>query len=173
LLPKRISQRFVLRAVVLGSALVLNGCTGCGALSPFAYPHAWDFTRSKPKDTELVGTYWVLKTSGSPPSFRLTSDVRITLNADHTAAVYGIPEYDPSGERIECIVSTSGTWEVGAGSDLTLEFWPKDADRRQHGTSQCGRSNTPLWLLGQRKPYRLYLCIGDPDSDVGIEFSRN
>jgi hypothetical protein len=158
----------------LAAVLVLLFTCGCAVsgLSPFAYPHFWDFTKSQPKESDLVGTYVILKTSGSLPSFHSAPNVRVTLNADHTAAFSAIPEYDEWGETLMCTSFASGTWKLSRIGEWTVNFWPNERSPNKTGRQECDSMNTPFWVLGQRAPFRLFLSIGDPDNDTGIEFRR-
>ena len=136
----------ILATTVVLSVLPLTGCLGaCSALSPFAYPHAWDFARSRPKDSDLVGIYKVLKVSGSPAGLQSTATVQIVLRADHTAEISAIPEYDGFGERIVSILTGKGTWQSQMLGEVTLQFFPSKIPptrpRRASTTSLSGFSD--------------------------------
>ena len=168
----KISLANVLPAAAVAILLMLaSGCALSG-ISPFAYPHFWDFTGSEPKQSDLVGTYVVLKISGSPPSFHSTGNVRVILNSDHTASLSEIPEYDGFGEKLLCPRFASGTWQLYGSGEWTVNFWPNKVGQAKTGVEECDVLNTPFWVLGHNAPYRLYLPIGDPDEDTGIEFRR-
>jgi len=166
-------ERSVPKLAGAAGLLLCLALSGCGlaaftGISPFAYPHFWDFTNATPTESEIAGKYVVLKISGSPPNFRKDSDIWIYLNTDHTASFSHIPEYDGVGEKLLCTKSASGTWKAREGE---INFWP-DKNASKTGVPECDDMNTPLTMLGHGAPYRLYLYVGDPDNDTGIEFRR-
>ncbi len=142
-----------------------------------SYPWFWDYTRAKPKEADLAGKYEVLK-------IRLSTDLAkslqegkpsVMLNADHTALLDNFPRFDGLGDRVDCSRTGTADWsldkDLGAsgGWQLALKNY-----RQSAAASACGEKNSiwPVLLLGQKPPYRLYLTVGDPDSDTGIEFQR-
>ena len=95
----------------------------------FSYPPFWDYSKTKPVDTDLVGSYRVLKLRlPSDLSRQVTEkDSRITLNADHTATLTAVPEFDGFGQKLECRWSGSATWElndkINVGWGWSVAFW--------------------------------------------------
>ncbi len=158
--------------------LLCSLCVGCN-VPLFSYPRLWDYTKTRPKDAELVGTYRVLK-------LRLTSDLsrsvreretRITLKADHTADLADVPEFDGFGQKLECRLSGSATWqlddEINSGWGWSVAFQNYHPTEKVT-THECNYENT-IWgilVLSRHAPYRLDAIVGDPDSDTGIEFER-
>src|SRR6267154_2591841 len=72
-----------------------------------SYPHFWEYTKAKPRDEDLVGTYQLLK-------LRLPSDLErtvrekdpiITLRADHTVVFTEVPKFDGFGQKLVCRLS--------------------------------------------------------------------
>lgn len=151
---------------------MLSGCALSG-LSPFAYPRPWDYTRKKPTDSSLVGSYHLLKLSNSPDGVDPKGTFKIVLRADKTAELENIPQLDGFGEHKLCDFSGSGQWEVldlGQG-DLRLSVLHLKETRQSY---KCPPSfNIDFMLLGKSAPHRLYLVFGDPDSDIGMEFKRD
>jgi hypothetical protein len=143
------------------------------------YPRFWDYTKTRPKDADLVGSYRVL-------SLRLTSDLSravkereslITLKEDHTAILANVPEFDGFGDTLQCRLSGSATWsldnEINYGWGWSVAFQNYHALTKQP-PAECKYENT-MWgilILSRRTPYRLYAIVGDPDSDTGIEYER-
>jgi hypothetical protein len=193
-MPKMLKVATCMTTVFLGAAAcivcsLLVGCAGLSGLSPFAYPHFWDYTRRQPKEPELVGSYKIRKLSRAsfvPASFRPSKDVWMVLNADHTAVLSGIPAFDGFGDVMLCAFSGPATWTTYA---RTSDWWVDLRSKLQKGSGRlepsgkradsvlpkldCGANwNQPLLVLGQHAPYRLYLTVGDPDEDVGIEFQK-
>lgn len=142
-----------------------------------SYPWFWDYTRAKPKESDLSGGYEILK-------IRLSTDLAkrirkqqplVTLNPDHTALLSNFPPFDGFGDRVDCSRSGTADWsldkDLGASSGWQLAF---KHYRPSTAVAACGQENAiwPVLLLGQKPPYRLYLTVGDPDSDTGIEFQK-
>jgi hypothetical protein len=155
--------------IMLG--VVIAVLLGCGR------PHGWDYTAVSPKETDLVGTYKVTRYNGEIDSiegFSRRNSIQVVLNADHTTRVSEFPQFDGFGDFVICKLSESGTWEFGRGPGAEIRFKfksvPKSKDDSRHGRECSGDFEIPL--LGHRPPYSLYLSIGDPDSDTGIELQR-
>ena len=173
-MSKQPMNAFVLSCLMLMCSL----CGGCN-FPLVSYPRFWDYTKTRPKDAELVGTYRVLQ-------LRLPSDLgrsvrerdtRITLKADHTADLADLPEFDGFGEKLECRLSGSATWrldeEINSGWGWSVVFQNYHPTNKAT-TRECNYENT-IWgilVLSRHAPYRLYSIVGDPDSDTGIEFER-
>ncbi len=163
-------------AIVIFSCSLLAGCKVPPLLS---YPRIWDYTRTKPKDTDLVGTYKVLK-------LRLPTELNrsvrerestITLKADRTAILTDVPMFDGFGDTLVCRLSGSVNWELDQGFSGRLG-WSLNFQHYQPATkpttSECNYEST-VWsmdILSRHAPYRLYATVGDPDSDTGVEFER-
>jgi len=163
-------------AIVIFSCSLLAGCKVPPLLS---YPRIWDYTRTKPKDTDLVGTYKVLK-------LRLPTELNrsvrerestITLKADRTAILTDVPMFDGFGDTLVCRLSGSVNWELDQGFSGGLG-WSLNFQHYQPATkpttSECNYEST-VWsmdILSRHAPYRLYATVGDPDSDTGVEFER-
>ena len=142
-----------------------------------SYPWFWDYTRAKPKESDLPGGYKILK-------IRLSTDLAkqireqqpsVTLSADHTALLANFPRFDGFGDRVDCTRSGIADWsldkDLGASDGWQLAF---KNYRPSMPAAACGQEDSiwPVLLLGQKPPYRLYLTVGDPDSDTGIEFQK-
>ncbi len=166
-------RTFVLPYLALLSCLL----AGCRPPPLMSYPWSWDYTRAKPKESDLVAQYKILKirlTDGLAKPIR-EQDPSVTLNADHTASLFKFPHFDGFGDRVDCSLSGTANWSldeglgIGDGWQLKIENYRSDAQAKE-----CGPGNAawPIVLLGQKPPYRLYLSVGDPDSDTGIEFQR-
>ena len=157
--------------------LVLSGCNLPHLL--FAYPRFWDYSKTRPKDADLVGTYRVLK-------LRLPSDLSravkeressITLKADHTAALANVPVFDGFGDTLKCSLSGSATWSL---DDAINSGWGWSvAFQNYHPSSatiagECHYENSTwgILILSRHRPYRLYAIVGDPDSDTGVEYQK-
>lgn len=142
-----------------------------------SYPWFWDYTKVKPKESDLLGTYKILK-------IRLSTDLAgqirkqqpsVVLNADHTALLTYFPRFDGFGDRVQCKRSGTADWslskDLGASDGWQLAF---ENYRPSAAAFACDQEDSiwPVLLLGQKPPYRLYLTVGDPDSDTGVEFQK-
>ena len=99
------------------------------------------------------------------------------MNADHTAILADVLEFDGFGQKLECRLSGSATWEL---DDKVNDGWGWSvAFQNYHSASKvtnpkCNYENS-IWrilILSRHAPYRLYDIVGDPDSDTGIEYAR-
>jgi len=163
-------------AIVIFSCSLLAGCKVPPLLS---YPRFWDYTRTKPKDADFVGTYKVLKLR-LPTELSLSVREResaITLKADRTAILTDAPMFNGFGDTLVCRLSGSVNWELdqglsgGLGWSLTFQHYQAAT---KPTTGECNYENT-MWsmdILSRNAPYRLYRTVGDPDSDTGVEFKR-
>jgi hypothetical protein len=102
-------------------------------------------------------------------------DSTITLKADHTAVFTDVPEFDRFGDSIICRLSGSVNWkldnEVSSGLSWSVVF--EDYLPATESTlPECVYDGWSLYVLGRRAPHRLYVIVGDPDSDAGVEFGR-
>ena len=165
-----------LSAIVVFSSLLLAGCRPLPLLS---YPWFWDYTSTKPKDADLVGAYKILKVRLPSDLGRLVreKDPVLTLNADHTATLIDVPEFDGFGDDLVCRLSGSANWsldhEFSGGLGWSVAFQSYHPTTKPT-TRECQYENSvwTIFILSQHAPYRLYATVGDPDSDTGIEFNR-
>jgi hypothetical protein len=164
-----------LLAISILSCLFLEGCRPLPLLS---YPWFWDYSKTKPTDAEIVGTYTILKLRlpnelGSAMRQRNTA---IKLEPDHTAVLIDFPEFDDAGEKLACTLSGNANWSFD--DEISSLGWSvvfKDYHPLKTPTAQECQFENRVWgilILNQRVPYRFYLDVGDPDSDTGIEFKR-
>lgn len=174
-------RRFVWLLATVALCVFLAGCAGLSGSSPFAYPRHWDYTRKKPAEIDLSGTYQILQVrtteidgiSNLIQSFRNRKDVSVKLNSDHTAILFNIPSFDVDKEKLTCSFSGHAKWLLwGDGTGWEIRF---DADYPVGSPETTPGACGPQWqdgmtVLGQAPPYRLWLGIGDPDDDTGIEF---
>jgi hypothetical protein len=169
---------WLLTVVVMG---VLQGGCALTGLSPFAYPRLWDYTRAKPAELSLSGVYRIrqVRTAGGDSAtgliqtFRTRTDVTVTVNRDGTATLLNIPAFDLSGEKMNCSFSGLAKWQLFGDGDWVIRFDAVHVTGPSDNVVQepCGSQwNDGMNILGQAPPYRLWLGIGDPDNDTGIEF---
>jgi hypothetical protein len=166
---------------VMISILLCLPLVGCTVPVPlFSYPPFWDYSKTKPAEADVVGSYRVLKLRlPSDLSRQVTEkDSRITLSADHTATLTAVPDFDGFGQKLECRWSGSATWKlndkinIGWGWSVAFEnFRPSS---KVTTAQDCNRQDF-VWgilILSRHPPYRLYEIVGDPDSDTGVEYER-
>ena len=161
---------------VLITLLICFLFVGCN-IPIFSYPRFWDYTKAKPKDADLVGSYRVLKVRLSGELARMVTEKKsqITLNADHTAILTDVPEFDEFGEKLECRLSGSAKWKlddgINSGSGWSVAFQDYHPSFKMT-IPGCGFEDTTwgISILSRHAPYRLYESVGDPDSDTGIEY---
>jgi len=161
-------------ASLLGITIVSFLLAGCN-IPLFSYPHLWDFTKTKPDEASLVVSYKILRVSlpGDLARAVRANEPSIKLSANHSAVLTNYPEFDGFGETLICRNSSSVTWKLSGYDNsgwkvaYTIERRARDA-----GSPECGEGTSFLTMLGRQAPYRLYLTVGDPDSNAGIDFER-
>jgi hypothetical protein len=159
---------------------------GCSLPSPFAYPRFWDFPTAKPDAGEIAGSYQILdarspelgKTGALVTDFRSHKIVVLTLNRDHTVVFAGLLQFDPFGQKLTCSYLGTASWRLDGennGGSWSVDFIDyRAATPHDNAARQCPNENA-IWgilILGRHAPYRLWLTVGDPDGDTGIEFKR-
>jgi hypothetical protein len=162
-------------AILFLVASLLLGCTA----SPLAYPRFWDYSRERPNELDLLGTYKFFKSSGSfgyGHGYRGNRNVAITLYADHTASLSAMPSIEPDQFKLPCTYSGPGVWTLDDHGDPDGGEWHVMIETKQSTDSQKKTWGPCSWwemlILSRHPPYRLYKVIGDPDNDTGLEFSR-
>jgi hypothetical protein len=173
-------RRFVWFLTIVVISVFQVGCASLSDLSPFAYPRLWDYARTKPNELNLSGVYGIrqVRTGGGSAAdqiqtFRTRKDVTATINRGDTAALSNIPAFDGFGEKMTCSFSGLAKWQLLDDGDWVIRFDAVQEARPSDGSAvaPCGsRWNDGMIILGQTPPYRLWLSIGDPDNDTGIEF---
>ena len=166
-----------MRKLVSSFLLVLTCFLLVGCRNFFAYPYPWDYTREKPKEYDMVGTYKVFKVR-LPSSSELDEEGQIILRADGTALFVRVPEFDDFGQKFVCRMSGDATWTL---DDKINDSWGWSIAFRDYrsATKPIPRECNPehsifggILVLSRHAPNRLYKIIGDPDSDTGLEFER-
>jgi hypothetical protein len=162
-------MRRTLFVTLLAAAVVLSGCEG---------PHVWDYQVFMPKEADLIGTYKVVRYHRVDAIEGLSKKdpIQIVLNTDHTVEFSDFPEFDGFGDFVICKLSGPGIWALTRGLptpeiQFELKAVPKSAVPESPYVRRC-YGNFSLPLVGHLNPYRLYVSIGDPDDDMGIEFER-
>jgi hypothetical protein len=142
------------------------------------YPYPWNYSKEKPKVSDVVGTYKILKLRLPSTVSGVAKDARVTLGADGTALFSSFPEFDNFGEKFVCNLSGRATWELddrvndGWGWSVAFEHYQPTTKPIKR---ECDLGNSVIGgvlVLNRRAPHRLYEIVGDPDSDTGIEFER-
>jgi hypothetical protein len=143
-----------------------------------SYPWFWDYTRAKPNDPDLAGTYRILKLRidiDLARSVRENNPLQI-LHADHTVTFKEFPIFDLSGETVDCRLTGTAHWSLthfDSAPGWSIQF-DKFRSASKPSTPDCdkGATSWEILILGQHSPYRLYTIVGDPDSDTGVEYER-
>jgi hypothetical protein len=144
-----------------------------------SYPRFWDYSKTRPKDADLVGTYKLLTLRLAIDLDRSVrgKDPTLILKADHSAVLTDVPEFDSSGQKLVCRLSGTSNWdlddEINSGWGWSVAFQNYHSATTPP-TRECSYENR-LWgilVLSRHATYRLYAIVGDPDSDTGIEFKK-
>ena len=153
---------------------------GCNLPHLFlGYPRFWDYSKTRPKDADLVGAYR-LRSLRLPAELSRAVKQReplLSLRGDHTVTLQDVPEFDGFGDVLECRLSGSATWalddQINHGWGWSVAFQNYRALAKQP-VSKCNYENTTwgILVLSRHAPYRLYAIVGDPDSDTGVEYQK-
>jgi hypothetical protein len=92
---------------IFSAGLMVLGClllTGCQPPPLFSYPWFWDYTKTKPMEADVLGTYEVSKVRlpGLLADSVHGKQTAIALLSDHTATFANFPVFDAFGERLAC-----------------------------------------------------------------------
>ena len=165
------AKRTYLAGAAFLVAFLLVGCTA----SPLAYPHFWDYTKVKPNDIDMLGSYKFLKSSGSfgyGHGYQGNRNITVTLHADHTATLSAMPSIEPDQYKTLCTYSGPGVWALDDHGDPDGDEWYVMIETKQSADSKKKTWGPCSWwemlILNRRPPYRLYKVIGD----TGLEFSH-
>jgi hypothetical protein len=138
---------------------ILFYLVGCGAWQEL------HFTKNKPKESDLIGTYepdaktqkLILKDGGYS-----SAKCQIKLNADGKIELIDMPDWweNGFGESHKKLISTNGTWKL----EKIQGCWGIDWENENvtHGVD----------LIGEKPPYKIHIYVGDPDSDRFMIFER-
>lgn len=133
-------------------------------------PYSGSYTRSRPSETDLVGT-WVpdattlayMRKTGRYDTSRMHN--RLMLHSDGKFELFDMPDWweDGFGRSHGSFDSSSGKWNVGQHpDDKTWEIELITATR-----------NTSMSLRGQKPPYLIHVTIGDPDQGYAMVFVKS
>ncbi len=154
-------MRVVCVTAALAAAALLAGC-------PAVDLKELQFTRTKPTETELVGTW--------RPTDNTLKEIRgrgrypvetheIILRADHTFSIRNMPDWwsDGFGYSHGQFESCEGTWGLGAskGPWQIWMIWVR-----------FGPGTRSINLYRQRPPYLIFIRIGDPNNGEAMLFER-
>jgi len=154
---------------------------GCRPPPLLSYPWFWDYTRTRPKDADLAGSYRVLKLR-LPDNLAHSVGEReptISLKGDHTVLFADVPEFDGFGDELVCRLSGSAHWHLsrvlngGVGWSVQFQGFRPAQESMKPECKEYQNSTWSILILSQHAPYRLYAIVGDPDIDTGIEFKRD
>ncbi len=153
--------------IVICASLFLSGC------GP-------DYVKARPDDADVAGTYKLAKLKIDNDLARSVRerDVTLTLMPDHKVVVADFPKFDLTGGRLICRLSGSAEWQLSdqenGGVGWSLVF--NNFNSSTSPTNNVCNTTYPLpslLLLNQKAPHRLYMTVGDPSGDEGIEFAKS
>ena len=78
----------------------------------FVYPYPWDYSKQRPKNSDMVGIYKILKRRLPSTATVPENEAEIILKADGTAVFSKVPWFDEFGQRFVCALSGSAKWEL-------------------------------------------------------------
>ena len=170
-----------MRKLILPSVLLIVACSilaGCRSYF-LTYPYPWDYSKEKPQESSLVGTYRIIKLRLPSTASDFDQNAQLTLRADGTAVFSGFPEFDLFGQKFVCKLSGVANWKLDDKFTSSLGWSVRFQDYRpttKPTAPECEPGDSAfegLVVLSRHAPHRLYKSVGDPDSDTGIEFGRS
>lgn len=162
---------FLFLPLLLYTLAVLSGCTGD--------PHTSTYTVSRPRESDLVGTYVPTEDTTRLVTGRGGYEGRpaiITLGDGAAVEFTDVPDWwnTPSGKPGGGFDSAAGRWGVERKQDrwwaIGIEF-----PRGSRLASLGGKPvvfHAQVLLVGEKPPYRLHLTIGDPDEGIAMQFVK-
>ena len=149
----------------------------CRPLPLLSYPYFWDSARIKPKDSDTTGTYVLSKVRLSSELVKSVNEKpsSVTLKSNHTAIFVDVPEFTMFGDAVVCRLSGSATWELDERREWGWIIVFKNYHPTMPTIPECGHPDSSwegFQVLSRHAPYRLYMIVGDPDSDTGLEFEQ-
>jgi hypothetical protein len=137
-------------------------------------PFAHEFTKARPAEHSLVGTY--VPDEETSERLRKSLNVQLqpatalTLNQDHTFEARNLPNCW-IGPSLDCVAGTeswSGTWSL----KQSQEWWAIGLHLRSRNGEKTDFGMVAM-LRGEHPPYLVHLTIGDPDSGDALAFQRS
>ena len=127
-----------------------------------------DYTRSRPKEADLVGTWTVTEKTARDIRDRggyAKSDPKIVLLADGTCSVIDMPDWwrGGFGHSHKQLESGQGKWKIEKEENVWTIYVLGLELPAGHQTVHLSR---------QRPPYLLHATLGDPDSGNYMIFER-
>lgn len=156
------------RTIIVLAAVITAGCGQDPVVTAAKKQHA-EFVGTKPNAVEVVGTYVLTNQTIIPGGILAFAGgtCEIHVDADGT---FSVTNY-PSGATLGSFFSATGMWEIATvGTSYGYGPNPKDCwGLRFEGTTN---SIDPSAFTGPQRPYGLLTIIGDPDSNLTLQFSR-
>jgi hypothetical protein len=154
-----VSQEMLIRALLFLVALLFAGC-------PAVDFNELDFTRSKPKQEELVGV-WV-PTSDTQRDIRKhypQAEHEIVFRPDGTYSFTNMPDWwrKGTGESGGKFESFSGKWALSQGKN-GWTIWEISLETPRFFTS--------VNVYRQKPPYQIFIRVGDPNEGISMIFER-
>jgi len=129
----------------------------------------WDYARSKPQDTDLIGSY--RGTLVGESRFEDTAslgDITLTLETNGAGQISALPVFDAGGRILLSSISGDVIWQVGKPFNPNGEEWW--LEMTLHAQSSTSRTAKEMLVLERRPPHRFFMIVGNPDDYVGVEF---
>jgi hypothetical protein len=129
----------------------------------------WDYARSKPQDTDLIGTYrgTLVGESRFEDAASLV-DITLTLETNGVGQISALPVFDAGGRKLLSSISGDVRWRVSKPFNSNGEEWWLEITLLAQ--SSTGGTVKEMLVLERRPPHRFFMIVGNPDDYVGVEF---
>ena len=129
----------------------------------------WDYAKSKPQDTDLIGTYrGTLVGESRFEDAASLGDITLTLETNGAGQISALPVFDAGGMKLISSMSGDVIWRVSKPFNPNGEEWW--LEMMLLAQSSTSRTVKEMLVLGATPPHRFFMIVGDPDDYVGVEF---
>jgi hypothetical protein len=129
----------------------------------------WDYARSKPQDTDLIGRYGgTLVGESAFDDAASLGNITLTLETNGAGRVSALPVFDAGGRKLLRSLSGDVVWRVSKPFNPNGEEWWLEMTLTAR--SSTGREVKHFLVLERRPPHRFFMIVGNPDDYVGVEF---
>jgi len=129
----------------------------------------WDYARSKPQETDLIGTYRGTLVGESkiadPTSL---GEITLTLSKNGAGQISALPVFDTGGRKLLSSISGDVAWRVSKPFNPNGEEWWLEVTSVAQGSVSAAVKE--MLVLERCPPHRFFMIVGNPDDYVGVEF---
>jgi hypothetical protein len=131
----------------------------------------WDYARSKPQDSDLIGTYrGTLVGESRFEEAASLGNVTLTLEMNGAGQISELPVFDAGGRKLLSSMSGDVVWRMSKPFNPNGDEWWLEITLLAQSSSR--RTVKEMLVLERCAPHRFFMIVGNPDDYVGVEFKR-